>query len=298
MTTNLDLQVETLREVRDLALSSADATKKLAIIPIPSHPEGNYYTVNTDGAIIEHSLPLPARRTTLSSVDQPGLFARHAMQAWDCTPAIYYDHQFIHVRLEDSNLQAYRGQANCSLMRTEVWKRLNEWSDDPGKAWMSHSVFIRELRVTFGECFSSDALDRLIETIGQLDFVTAERTQSVATRNRESMGREVMSEVKAAQGQIPEQVVLDCRIYRDPILLRKHSIRCLLETDPAKGRLAVIPLAGELDNAMDAEMHSLGELLRASVRAPRMIAEEASGATQSPTSPACDWQIPVFYGQF
>lgn len=294
MTTNLDLQHETLGSIISLAQKADSAANRVALVAIPNHPNHDYLVVKENGNYEQHELPLPPRATKLASVDQPGLFALHAHQKWDCNPAIYYDPACINIRLEDSNLEKGRGVAACPLTQTEVWKRLDNWSADPNTAWLSHKVFIRELRVTFGECFASGDLDRLIDAIGQLDFIQGERTQSVAVRNRESMGREVMAEVKSVKGDIPEQVLLGVRIYRDPILLRQHPIRCLLETDPSNGRLALIPLAGELDNALDAEMQSLGELLRASVRSSRLLTGPDESAT---TDLAPNWQIPVFYGQ-
>jgi hypothetical protein len=299
MTTNLNLQVETLRELSDLATRAGDAAGKVALVPIPKHPRGNYLLVDANGSSEEQELPLPPRATALASVDQVGLHALHALREWGARPAIYYAPSGLTVQLEDGTLESNHGRALCPLAQTKVWELLALWEKSPNEAWKAHKEFFRMLRVTFGDSFESDALARLVESIGQLDFIQGERVQSVQVRNRESMGREVASEVKSLKGDIPEEILLSVRLYRDPVLLRRHSIRCLLETDPQNGRLALLPIAGQLDEALDREMSALGDMLRSSVGASRRLTGPALDPddVERAAALATEWQIPVFYGQ-
>lgn len=106
-----------------------------------------------------------------------------------------------------------------------------------------------------------------------------------------------MSNLSKFEIEIPDEVLLDVKIYKDPALLTRRTIVCTLETDPQQGKLALIPFAGELETAMDKEMLDLGELLRASVRGSRpagFLASPDSATAASPVAPP--WQIPVFYG--
>lgn len=297
MPTNLDLQVETFNAIQAAAQNGAKFDTKVGIVPIPGHPNRNYLVVGRDGSYEEWKLPLPSREASLHSVDQVGMFAVHALDRWNVRPSVYYSDEIVEIRLLDGLLDMQRGCAKVRLNTTRCWDLLSAWADTPSQAWLPHKEFIRTLRVTFGDCFENGSLKQLCESIGQLDFIQGERTQSVAIRNRESMGREVASEVKSLKGDIPEEVVLSVRVYRDPVLLRRHTIRCLLETDPQNGRLALIPLASQLDEAMDLEMGSLGDLLRASVRGPQLLNGPAADEAASPEPAAPQWTIPVFYGR-
>jgi hypothetical protein len=295
MTSNLNLQRETLNDLTALAERAASASGKLAIIPVPNSPTNRYLIVQPNGDYVDEEPPLAPRSTALQSVDQVGLFALHARDRLGCEPVIYYSPGGVETSLCDGSMDLHRERSVCPLKATKVWSLLNAWQEKPDSAWKQHREFIRELRVTFGDSFGPGVLDRLLDSIGQLDFIQGERAQSVAVRNRESMGREVASEVKSLKGDIPEEVLLSVRIYRDPVLLRRHSIRCLLETDPQNGRLALIPLAGQLDEALDIEMSGLGDMLRSSVGSSRRLTGPDSETTEEEA--AAEWSIPVFYGQ-
>lgn len=295
-TSEIPLQVETLREIQQTAVKAAGAAGKVLIAKIPDHPRGNYLLVGDDGHVSEHELPLPPRRTLLNSVAAVGDYAKHARDVWEAEPAVYYCPDVVRVLLEDGGRHQQPDAAHVFLNKTPAWEQLKKWSDDPSQAWLGHRAFLTALRVEFGDCFERDDLRNLTDAIGQLDFVQGERTQSVAVRNRESMGREVMAEVKSLKGEIPEEVTLQVRIHRDPVLSRRHAVRCLLETDPAAGRLALIPIAGQLDRAIDEEMNALDLMLRASVRDVARLADETAAACDSPATTAPAWRIPVFFG--
>lgn len=295
MSSNMELQRETLVELTGLAERATAAAGKVSIVAVPHSPTNNFLIVKPNGDYVEETPPLAPRQTNLASVDQVGLFALHARDRLHAEPVIYYSPSGVFTALRDGELTEQRESAECPLRKTRVWELLLAWAEKPDAAWKQHREFIRELRVTFGDCFTGDNLARLLDAIGQLDFIQGERAQSVAVRNRESMGREVASEVKSLKGDIPEEVTLTVRLYRDPVLMRRHEIRCLLETDPQNGRLALLPIAGQLDEALDREMLSLGETLRSSVGTARRLTGPAPETDEG--EPETAWSIPVFYGQ-
>ena len=117
------------------------------------------------------------------------------------------------------------------------------------------------------------------------------------TRNRESLGKDIRSELRSGAGEIPEQLVLRVRIFKDPALQARRQIVCKLETDPTNGgRFALLPLAEEVDRAIDLEMADLGDLLRSSINgAARLGLPGPDGeASAAPARLA----VPVFYGAF
>ncbi len=299
----LSLQVETFDAIKDLAERAANADRQLAIVPIPGHPTNNYYLVEENGKYDEVTPPLPPRKASIHCVDQVGNYALHVRDAWESEPAIYYSRNQVAIELADGSFEPDRGRTICPLVHTVAWETLEKWSNKPGDAWLKHSEFVRTLRIVLGDCFPDGRLDALSAQIGQLEFVNAERGRSQATRGHESMGYEVLNEIKAATGEIPEEVFLKVRVYRDPVLTAQHEIRCLLETDAVAGKLALIPAPGQMDRALDKELTDLGDLLRANVRAPKVLngpdffasASESANAS-APKVLTLPWQIPVFYG--
>lgn len=289
----LVLENETISSLAALAVSASGADGKIVIVPLPNDPRKSFLIVRPDGTYTVGFPSEPPRQAKLFSIAQVGMFAQHALCAWGCRPAIYYSAEGVCVQMEDGALSQKPERAGLLLEPTRVWEKLSEWAEKPSAAFLGHREFMRELRVTFGDSFSPGELESLTASIGQLDFVQGERMQSVQIRNRESMGREVAAEVKASNGTIPEEVILDVRIYRDPALLRRHEIRCLLETDPSNGRLALIPVPGQLDEAIDRELAGIGDMLRAAVRPMLLLAAEGE---EPPQIVKMDWQIPVFYG--
>lgn len=298
---DLDLQPQTLRILQETAVKAAGAGTKIDIRSIPGHPLGSLFVTNSDGIREEYHLPVGPRKSALHCVDQVGVYARHAMDNWDVSPAVYYNRSVVTVVLQDGSLERERDFAACELAVTPEWKLLLGFSDAPDQAWKKHTAFVRMLRVDLSECFDGDVLDNLLTQIGQLDFVQGDRIQSVAVRNRESMGREVASEIRAVTGEIPEELWLNVRIYQDATLTKRHRIRCLLETSPTNGTLALIPAAGEMNRILDQELASLGDLLRSNVRPslklPTATMFESPNQASSPQIVAEEpWYIPVFYG--
>lgn len=294
---NLDLQDNTLARIVELAREGIDVKHKLSVVPIPNHPTGAVWVVDKDGDYEIYGPPQKPRRDSLYSVDQVPNYALHGLHHWDAFPAIYYQRERVVIEMESSSIQRSRAGCAVELEPTPVWEMLTKWNEGE-PAWFSQKNFIRLIRTKLVENLSDAQRDQIVDAIRYIEFSAGERTVGNIQRGREQMGKEVLAEMKTMREvPIPEEVVLSVRIFTDPALLSKHQITCLLETNPAAGQFALVPISSEITMAMDNEMSALGDMLRSSLgQAKRLTGPAADDEEADDDAQAVDWQIPVFYG--
>ncbi|HEY0983532.1 hypothetical protein, partial [Schlesneria sp.] len=293
-----ELSDSVVQSIATLAASSRDANGAIAFKAIPGDPDERQLIVSADGTYQEFPSATKPRNTTLRSVDQVGVYVRHSIDKWGADPVVYYNPTHVIAVLDESGLRPSRnGRVTVALNESPQLKRLRRYDENRNDAWVSHKAFVQMLRIDLADCITPDALEYLLKALSTLDFMDASRTTSNVSRNRESLGSEVKAEIRAnGDMEIPEQVTLEVRMFTDPALMARRVIVCKLETDPSNGRLALIPIADEINNAMDTEMAALGDMLRANVNSrPKALTNKATetNATEPAESPA---YVPVFYG--
>ena len=286
-----------IREIANLADQAKGASNKVEIIKIPGSPSGDVLVVKPDGSYAKLEIPHAPRSTVLHSVDQVAPFVSTASDRWAASPTVYYSPSGVTVRLDDGDIEPTpNGAARVEFKHSEQFRLLSEFAKNRDAAFLTHSKFMRMLRLDLDVCFDAQVLESVLRSLSSYESEEGSRTASTVTRNRESLGREVMSELRAQNGEIPEDIVLQVRVYKDPALLKTRRVHCKLETDPVGGgRFALLPFANELDNAIDAEMSDLGEILRSAINGTgnRLVSPEEL----TKILPSIDF-VPVFYATF
>lgn len=295
---DLSLTDLTVKSIAELAAAGINAVDRVSIKPLVGDPDCRQVITKSDGTYELLELPTSPRNTTLQSIDQVPAYVNHAMDKWNADPAVYYTNTGAIAVLEESTIRPSRnGRASVKLSESKQLKTLRKFSENRDGAWIPHKAFVLLLRIDFEDCISPEQLDYLVRALGSLEFTDGSRTSSTVARNRESLGREVLSEVKTLNDlDIPEQVVLQVRLFTDPALQSRRQIVCKLETDPVKGQLALLPLANELENAMDKEMSDLGDMLRSSINSRPKLLTDAKDKTSAADQPPPRSFVPVFYG--
>lgn len=298
MLTTEDLNESAICSIAQLTDQAKGADGKVVILPIPSHPEAAFLIVKPDGSYETKSMPLGPRGSTLFSVDQVPPYVNSAVDRWEAHPSVYYNEQQVYCRLADNDLIPERGgSVKVDLKKSPQFQLLETFSKNRDAAWKTHKAFMLMLRIDFETNIDPFALEQTIKACEAYSIDETGQTRSTVTRNRESLGNDIKSELRAGAGEIPEQLIMRVRVFRDPALLTTRQIVCKLETDPTNGgRFAVLPLADEIDNAMDAEMRDLGDLLRSSVNPGKILTDETAAAAKSETKKR--QFVPVFYGSF
>lgn len=294
MSTELLLNDETIGSIVELANKGYAAEGKLAFKPLPNDPDNKYLIVKPDGSFEEKTPERAPRSITLHSVDQVPLIVSQAMRKWGGDPIVYYAKNQVRVNLSESNLRTSNyGSATVALIESPQLKALRKYDSNRENAWIDHKAFMLVLRTTFGDCISTETMERLERSLSSIQYSNASRVSSGVMRNRESLGSEVLSELKSLSDvDIPETIEMNVRMFTDPALLARRMIRCKIETDPSLGKLSLLPLANEIDYAMDEEMQNLGDLLLASVNALPVGLPDPDGTPATRTDEPI---VPVFY---
>ena len=111
------------------------------------------------------------------------------------------------------------------------------------------------LRLNFLQALGTKG-DQLITACRSLRFSEGTKGHSAVSQGRQSLGRELESEVISELGTIPETLEFVLPIYSDPMLQTLQRILCDLEVNPADQTFLLTPLADEISSAFD-RMHQI-----------------------------------------
>ncbi len=99
-------------------------------------------------------------------------------------------------------------------------------------------------------------VSELLASVRKIKFRTGQAGVSDIQHGRESMGRELESEVTGA-GDIPEDCVVTCRVFRNAREVKEYPIACYLQIFPEKQTFTFRAAAGELDDVCVAALEEV-----------------------------------------
>ena len=293
-----DLNESAIQSIAKLTEDAVSAKDKVGIVSIPGDPHGGYLVVRSNGQYDRFFAAEPPRSTYLFSIDQIAPYVTHAIDQWASYPIVYYSAANVLVKLSEDEIGPQRaGSARVTLKPTPEFETLCDFSRNHDKAFLSHKAFMILLRIKLANCIDPQVLASTVAACQSYEAMEGERVQSMVTRRVESLGKEFKAELKAGAGEIPAELVLNVRLFRDPVLLQTRRIVCKLETDPTSGgRFALIPLSGEIEAAIDQETSEIGEMLRSAINGSRRrLNAPGDESTDAPEPRA---EVPIFYGSF
>lgn len=222
-------------------------------------PRQVYYAIGGESA--EYDLPEPPRDhrpgTLEDLISLANRFAEDVDEA--CRPVAWYGPEAVVLVLDDDGHRVER--ATLTLHHSDAFMRLVALR--AGGPWFEPKPFVRLLRVDLAGTLDPGVL---LERVRRVKFDNGQVTTSETTRTRESLGREIVSNVVAA-GEIPEEVTLSVPVYRTPGEAERYPFRCAVEVDPAMGRLQLLPLPDEVERVTALAVASIGARLRAGLAA-------------------------------
>ncbi len=143
----------------------------------------------------------------------------------------------------------------------ETVQGLKDWNLD-------QKEFISLLRVRLADCTTPEMV-QLINVCKAVDFSSQTKGSREINLGRESMGFDIQDEVMSKVGDIPEEVVLDVRIFDDRELTQRHKISCIVEICAKSGTFRLTPKPADLRKEMEREMDFLqGALIAGSDGCP------------------------------
>ncbi len=252
------LSIETLQQIQKTAVEASGAKGKVEILALPDEPKGTYGIVTASGTVdVAQAAPGP-RKIVLNSVDQVPTFIGFAKSKLGGEPSIYYNESYVYVILDDGPESQRKDFACIKLQMTDEYKTvqgLKDWNLD-------QKDFISLLRVRLADCTTPE-VTQLINACKAIGFSSQTKESREVGHGRESMGFDIQDEVQSKAGEIPEEVVLDVRIFDDRELEQRHKITCIVEICAKAGTFKLTPKPADLRKEMQREMDFLQGALTA-----------------------------------
>ena len=246
---------EAIQEIERLTERSVSAGAKLAIIDVPGMPRRRYI-VDAEGKREELTLPEEPREHELGSVDQIASFvSRFAGDGFKFKPSVWFNAEGVEIVIDDGNGDDRRHRAKVEFGATEEFAQLQEWaeSDRP----MSAKEFIKLFKGGLQDTLDLESRKRLLTAVGVLKASTTESTQATNVRGRESLGREIDSEIHTNLDDIPEQIILKVRPFDDRSLMLSGNVRTQIDIDPRTLAFTLTPNKQDLEKVIELQLDAL-----------------------------------------
>ena len=250
------LEKDTLELLQATAVAAADAKGKASVLTLPPGSK-EYAIIKGSGDIELHELPPRERKHRLYSVQEVPAFVNEiqARLAGNLV-TVWYSQEAVTVLIDDGPDSVRTDCARVELLLTKEMKCLRAVAEK----WLSQRELIRLLRIDLADSIGAWGAE-LVCVLRSIDYGESVGGKGKVEHGRESMGREIENEVRSELGAIPETITLSVRLYEDPALRRRFDIRCALELNPRDGLFQLVALPGQISDALEAQMESIGSLL-------------------------------------
>jgi hypothetical protein len=216
-----------------------------------------YYLVDKDGAAKRmEAAPAPRNHTLVACEEVPHFVEKHAA----ANTVVWFDRAGIVVLLDDATR---RDRTALALTLTPQMKKLADLS--AAQKALDPIAFNRMLRVEFAGCLEDPAL---VEWVSDCYFVSDGQAMFKLRQGADALGSEIRNEAKSERGLCPEFINVKARVFDDPSVLTLRTIRCAVEIDPnpEKPTFSLTPLPLQVHEAIEAEVRTIGELLRETLK--------------------------------
>lgn len=261
---------EAIRLIQETAVKASGASGKATIIDLRDTDSGakKFLIVKPDGSTEQVAFEPYPRTHQLGSIDQFADFVPNAEERKiTANPTIWVCSGGVKLIFDDSAGSRRECHAYVGLTATAAYAFLLA-SDRR----FNQKDFVKLLRYTLWECL--DDAGRLglkaIRSFSSKNFVTSHGN---VEHGRQSLGKELESEIRSDAGDIPEELTLHVRLFTDRALTRRFPIKCAIDIEPAEGTFSLRPLPEQLDAAVDEQLQAIANRL------------------------AEDTELPVFYGE-
>lgn len=241
------LDRDTLELIQETAVKAGGATNKVHVVDLGEFENGKYLIVDGNGEIKTHLAP-PIRGHRLSSVGQIVPLLQFADSD---SGSVWISETQITILFDD---ERRLDQAKLPLVKTAEFAALASISEK----WLDPKSFVRSLRTTFYRALGPQR-EQIIKTFRSLNFGESVQGRAKIEHGRESLGRELESEIRSELGPIPEMLALDIRVFEDPDLTARERVECAVELDARNGNINLCPLPEEMQQAVQANLERIAD---------------------------------------
>lgn len=220
-----------------LAVETAQAAAREDIVTCSALPTGRYYLRGEDGKLALTEAPRGSRHYVVDDLDDYAA----AVEAFGepGSTVVFCGETSIATLL---NVQATRpDRLLFDLGYTSEFSLLQTLAKDRD-GW-SHSNFLKMLRIDLTQCAPGSVIERL----RSLKFGKASSGEAKIKAGDEAISQEIRRSVVLSDGEVPESIVVDVRVYDQ--LPDTHKVACCIDLDLEAVEFRLIPQSGELETA-------------------------------------------------
>lgn len=254
---------DAITKIEELAIGNAGAKNKIAVIDLPKEPPGVYGLMNSSGTFQRIVAAVAPRVHTLNSLDQIVPLVEDVEQRQSGHCSVWYSQAGVVVLLQDEGLTSdLRSRVIVPLKHSPEFATLLQESKSPSTR--DAKPFVQWLRTKLLDVLR-DA-DEILPLLRSLKGSSQESNRLQTGRGRESMGLEVDAEIMSDLGDIPDYLIFTPRVFSDPSIQRRVTVRCALEINPRTLEVQLTPIDSDLVKAVDDELTAIGNVLKTSLR--------------------------------
>ena len=260
------IDANSLELIQETAVKAAGGANR--IVQLPGEPPGTYGILTEDGKIERRFAKRKPRQVRLLSISEVAGAIEHfnGLASGVAVPIVWYSPGSVKVVVNDASDYPFADSIMVPLaeFHTDQWERICRLDQNQ----FTQKQFIQLLRQELWDCVG-EAGAALVKQVRALDWSRSDHTRSQMEKGRASYGKDIEAEVRSQHGgELPDDLTLSVRIYSDPALTARRSVRCALEADPVSQTFTMVPYAGEIENALDDEMAHIHNVLEGSVECP------------------------------
>ena len=169
-------------------------------------------------------------------------------------PAVFFNEAKVIALLKDG-IDESRERVTLSLEFSAQFKLLRAINSG---TWFDQKAFIRFLRIELAGALATNVL---LEKVRKIKFENGVVTTGNVGRQQESLGRIQTSSTTSLAGDLPEVVQLSVPVYANPGELDLYPVDCAIDDDAKAEKFQLIPLAGQLDRAVQLAVGSIAQRL-------------------------------------
>ncbi len=208
------------------------------IITAPSEPSHVYYLRDAAGVKRVEAEPPPDKHQAFSLDAIIGMAESCVLSG-----SIWYGPEGVVLRLDDTG----RNTIDLVTKLSDPFVQLQQWRQN--KPSLTQADLIRSLRITFRECLSPAG--EILAVLKRVKFNASQSSDSEISNGKFSVGKSLTAEVTGT-GTLPEYLKLLIPVWANPCFRAVRTVvECALEADAATATFRVIPLPGQLEEAID-----------------------------------------------
>lgn len=222
-------------------------------------PEGYYSVQSPSGGItVVEAKPSHRRHTAFDLTAVVEFAKRYSDEA-----SIWYSRNGVVCITDDTGDFARRmNRVTLPLLPSVPMSVLQSWEKNTIQLQQEQAV--RLMRTTFADCLASAG--NLATILANVRFTVNKEQQGEIRQGRSSLGSNLTAQIDGYD-KIPDTVTFSVPVFAAGVI-HEAPVRCALETYPASGGFAFVPIPGQIESAFWSAEAWIVEQLRAAMNDP------------------------------